>query len=181
MRRYQYEKRYLRAGLEQIKPYLLANELFWNLGLANPKERPPYPQLTLGNLLLSAHILGCVDAEAKELAKLDKERREWASAWRVKAARDYEYRLNQWNQTVEDFSQDGSFSEFALATEVRNRALLELLGAELGADERAGLGSPASADTRLRRFTQSGEFLWDAEVEDCFGAERYWFLYSQPS
>lgn len=180
MHRNEYEKRYVKAGLEQLKPYLLSDELFWNLSLARPEGRPPYPQLTLGNLLLAAHVLRCLDGQTGELKRMDEERREWASAWSAKAAREYAYRLKQWTRSADDFAGSQSISPSALATDIRNRALLELLGEELEADERAGLGGPESVDRRLRSLTQSGEFLWDAELESCFSRERFWFLYQRP-
>ncbi len=183
MKRNEYESNYLAEGLEQLKPYLLSGELFWNLGLGKPKGLPPYPQMTLGNLLFSAQVLtGEAGKDAANLlAKLWGMRDEWAGAWAKKAGKEYEYRLKQWARAIEEFQNAGRVSPAALSTEVRTRVLLELVRDQVELDELERLASPLSLDALFKQLTRAGDFVWDEELTADFDKGRFWFLYRQPS
>jgi hypothetical protein len=170
---------FLKAGLEQLKDYLLSNEIFWNLSLpAN------YPQLTLGNLLLTAAELqaasGALATETSQqrefLADLAKQKKEWRTAWERKAQKEFGSRLRQWVQYVNELVANGNHTPAHYKTDVRVRVLLELLAAEAPALR----GQLASPDARLKRLVADGDFIWDEEVKSAFPKSKYWFLYTGP-
>jgi len=177
------ESRFLRAGLEQLKDYLLSNELFWNLGLpAN------YPQFTLGNLLLSAAQLGAASGlsateesgRKRLLADLEKKKKEWQSAWEGKAQREFSSRLQQWGQYLDELGQSPVQQGGYFKNEARQRALLELLSEDLPASEHLLKGELTLLDQRLRRHVEDGDFIWSKESKEAFPKGRYWFLYARP-
>ena len=179
MNPFEYEAGYIEIGLEQFKPYLLSGEVYWNLGARNPKGQPPYPQLTLGNMLLAAAKLGqgkqAPASAAELLARLDQFREEWASAWKGKAGKEFGVRLRQWTRFLDSLS-GGDGAKAALKSEVRGRAVLQLLAAEMEGAE-AELAELAVQDARFRRLTEEGDFLWDEALAGGFKPESYWFLY----
>ncbi|MEX2162310.1 MAG: hypothetical protein WD751_10410 [Anaerolineales bacterium] len=160
------ETSFLRAGLGELKDYLLSNEVFWNAGSSQ--------QLTLGNLLLAKEYLDGVGklpaAEAKELAA---HKKEWRSAWENKAEREVGARLRQWTQYLNELVEHPDRHASYYATEVRVRMLLELL-----AHEAPGVRSQlAAADSTLRSLTASGDFMWGKDAEAAFPKGKYWFLW----
>jgi len=167
---------YLHAGLEQLKDYLLSNEIFWNLSLpAN------YPQFTLGNLLLAAAELQAASqsmaADSSQwrglLAELAKQKKEWRTNWERKAQKEFGARLRQWVQYVDELAESRNRVPAHYKTDVRVRALLELLAAEAPALR----GQLASPDARLKHLVADGDFIWDEEVKGAFPKSKYWFLY----
>jgi uncharacterized protein YukE len=183
MQRNEYENKYLAEGLEQIKPYLLSGELFWNLNLASPRDRAPYPQMTLGNLLISAHILGCEGSgAARELLNAFwATKQEWSIAWEGKAAKEYSYRLKQWGRAIEDFRDSRNPGVGALANELRGRTALVLLEREVAGEDLKRLGSLQTLDNVFLSLSKEGDFVWDEELRECLEIEPFWFLYRRPS
>jgi transketolase len=167
---------FLKAGLEQLKEYLLSTEIFWNASLpAN------YPQFTLGNLLLAAAELQAASesmaAESNQwrelLAELAKQKKEWRTNWERKAQKEFGARLRQWVQYVDEMVQNSSRPPAHYKTDVRVRALLELLAAEAP----ALWGQLASPDARLKRIVGDGDFIWEEDVKGAFPKNKYWFLW----
>lgn len=167
---------FLKAGLEQLKDYLLSTEVFWNISLpAN------YPQFTLGNLLLAAAEVqaasGSMAADSAQwrelLTNLAKQKKEWRTNWERKAQKEFGARLRQWVQYVDELADSRNRVPAHYKTDVRVRALLELLAAEAPALR----GQLASPDARLKRLVGDGEFIWDEEVKSAFPKSKYWFLW----
>lgn len=160
------ELNYLRAGLGELKDYLLSDEVFWNAGSSQ--------QLTLGNVLLAKEYLDgegkLPAAEAKQLAALKKE---WRSAWEKKAEREFAARLRQWTQYLNELSEHPDRHASYYGTEARVRTLLELL-----AHEAPGVrGQLTATDGALRSLTTSGDFVWGKDAEAAFPKGKYWFLW----
>lgn len=167
---------FLKAGLEQLKDYLLSTEIFWNLSLpAN------YPQFTLGNLLLAAAEVqaasGSMATDSSQvselLAELAKQKKEWRTNWERKAQKEFGARLRQWVQYVDELAESRNRGPAHYKTDVRVRALLELLAAEAPALR----GQLASPDARLKRLIADGDFIWDEDVKSAFPKSKYWFLW----
>lgn len=169
---------FLKAGLEQLKDYLLSNEVFWNLSLpAN------YPQFTLGNLLLAAaEVQAASGSMATEsqwrelLADMARQKKEWRTNWERKAQKEFGARLRQWVQYVDELAESRNRVPAHYKTDVRVRVLLELLAAEAPALR----GQLASPDARLKRLVGDGDFIWDEEVKSAFPKGKYWFLWVKP-
>ena len=86
-----YDLQYLQAGLDQLESYLLSTDIYRLLGLQAAPGAPPYPQLTLGWLLLArrrAQATAQTPNERFELDRitqqLDAQRSRWRSAWATK-------------------------------------------------------------------------------------------------
>lgn len=163
------DQRFLSAALEQLKQYLLSNEIFWNLGTD--------PQLTLGNLLLAeASLKGAGKLSASDSKALAAQKKEWRSAWEKKAEKEFAARLRQWTEYLSELSENPSRHAAYYGTEVRTRALLELLAQESPGSR----GQLAAADSQLKALTINDNFVWEAEVKGAFPKSSYWFLYVKP-
>jgi hypothetical protein len=162
-------QRFLTDALSQLKPYLLSNEIFWNLG----KD----PQLTLGNLLLAAAGLQAAGslspADQRAIADFKKE---WGSAWEKKAEREFAARLRLWSAYLAELGESPSRHAGSYPTEVRHRVLLQLL-----AGEASGLSRQLDGvDGSLKSLTSPAAFAWDAALEPAFPKSGYWFLWVKP-
>jgi hypothetical protein len=162
-------QRFLSDALEQLKPYLLSDEIFWNLG----KD----PQLTLGNLLLAAASLRAVGSlQAADQGAIAGFKKEWGSAWEKKAEKEFAARLRLWSAYLAELGESPSRHAGSYATEVRHRVLLQLL-----AGEASGLGRQlAGVDGSLKSLTAPAAFVWDTALEPAFPKSDYWFLRVKP-
>jgi hypothetical protein len=185
---YNYEKQFLSEALGQLKDYLLSNEIFWQLNLRSLHDAPPYPQLTLGNFLLSRAKLTGLElsgqlsteqrTDLKSLETLIGElEQEWRSAWEKKAEREYQARLTQWERFLDDMGDSPERHGAYFATEVRVRAILSLIEGDLPASAAALKSHLARQDQRLVRMTSKADFVWDTEVQGAFPKGSYWFLW----
>jgi hypothetical protein len=181
-----YDLNYLSAGLEELEPYLLSKELFWNV--TTPPHLHAFPKLTIGNLLIAlANLNGLSRSgqlspqEKTEFAQLDRKiealRKKWAVAWGAKAAHEYESRLRQWLHYLNELNDDPENNAPYYATEVRNRALLELLKESSPESAEPDL---ADLDAVIRAKLTPGEFVWDRELQPGYPEETFWFLYGSP-
>lgn len=180
-----YELDYLAVALDLLEDYLESPQMFWNIGLA-PHEAgaPPYPQLTLGNVLLFLQRLQrplepAAAARRDTLAmRLDALRQKHEALWRRKAQEEARMRTRLWAQYMEELSREAP-SKAYYANEVRNRVILELLRQEADVD-----GDITTlqhhADQRLKARWLPGGFVWEAELEPAFPKSRFWYLYGQP-
>jgi hypothetical protein len=184
----EYDLRYLKAGAAELKSYLLSKELFWPLGLPAPSGEPPYPRLTLGNMLLSLARLqarrqagGLDDSQESEFTRLgndiDALHQEWRTAWETKAGREFSSRMRPWKDYLAEIAEAPSSHAGYYSSQVRLRVILEILKEQLGSQLPAEVGLLPKLDTRLRAVFTTGTFLWDAELTLGFPEQQYWFLY----
>ena len=175
---------FLRAALPDLRDYILSNDVYYTL---RPVSGARIPQLTIGNLLLSQARLSALNLEAQqedELAKIaqgiHQVREEWRSNWGIKAGKEFSSRLNLWQQYIRELRGDARRTGGTYPSEVRQRAILRLLTAELSqplsTSEQEML---TMLDQILRGITKPGPFVWEPELEDGFPAEGFWFLYVQ--
>ena len=158
------ETRWLQAAIPQLKEYLLSNEIFWNVGSD--------PQLTLGNLLLAEVQLKAAGGD-KLMAEIAAQKKEWHTAWQNKAKREFTSRVRQWTQHLAELAEHPSRYAGQYKTEVRVRALLELL-----AGEAPGLSGQLTVfDSQLKALTTSGDFVWGEDGNAAFPKNKYWFLW----
>ena len=183
----EYDLNYLRAGLLDLQGYLLSNEMYWPVGATSPSGEPPYPRVTLGNLLLAQsrlegrRLTGEQKAEYERLKqRLESTRQEWRVAWEQKAQREYSARLNLWRDFLEEYRKKPAANIDRYPYEVSRRVLLQLLEPEAGtipaeeAEMRSGL------DGILKAVFMPGKFVWDEELKTSFAREPYWYLYGEP-
>lgn len=177
---------FLRAALPDLRDYILSADVYWTLQPAGRSAAGArLPRLTLGNLLLSQARLSAVNLDGQrrdELEQVTREigrlREEWRSNWSLKAGREFSSRLNLWQQYVRDLRGDPRQHAAGYASEVRSRAILRLLRAEMlegvPASEEEML---AMVDQILRGLAQPGPFVWEPEVAGAFPQQEFWFLY----
>ncbi len=178
---------YLQAALDDLKDYILSKDLYRQLPLAHKPGSAQTPQLTIGNLSLTLAYLSeqpknsTQSAELNSLkVRIDAVRDEWRSNWSRKAAKEFSSRLNLWQQYLGELRSDPRGQAPYYATEVRQRAILELLRPEIlesiAPHEEQQV---AMLDGLLRGLTQPGPFVWEGEVQNAFPPANYWFLYVQ--
>jgi hypothetical protein len=181
-----YDLNYLRAGLDQLESYLLSKDIYRPLGLQPAHGLPPYPQLTLGWLLLArlrAQATAQTPAERLELERLslqlDALRSRWRSAWGLKAQAEARARLNLWRDFLEEYRQDPAANSDRFAYEVNRRLLLDLLAPEADSLPAAALQALAGLDGWLRAVLLPGSFIWEAPLAVSFPPAPYWYLYGK--
>ena len=189
---YAYEQPYLEAALEQAKNFLLSNDLFWNAGLSAPTGHPPYPQLSLANILLSDRRVQAIKEstqlipnqldQIKQLhATLQTLHSEWQTAWQKKAELEFGLRLREFSRFLDELTSSDLESETIFKNGLRIRALLQLLLPET-ADTAPFLKSELSLyDQRLKQATQAADFRWPQPLKQAFPIEDFGFLYTQIS
>ncbi len=182
----EYDLRYLESGLLDLEGYLLSRELYWPVGASAPPGEPPYPRLTIGNLLLSrarldGRLLTPTQAAQRERLdhRLEETRTHWRTAWEQKAQHEFLVRLNLWRDFLEDYRQNPPANIDRYAYESHRRVLLELLEAESGSIPAAEVDMLSGLDGLLRGLFTRGPFIWDPDLQNVFPLEKYWYLYGR--
>jgi hypothetical protein len=181
---FDYDLRYLQAGVDQLEAYLLANELYWSIGVRAPRGEPPYPQLTPGGLLLARQRLQATaktSAQQAQLARLENRldalQAQWRSAWGKKARQDFIARLKLWRDFLEDYREKPSAHHDRYGYEVGRRVQLHLLTPEAIDLPAAEAQTLDGLDKLLRAVFKPGGFVWDEQLAVSFPPTPYWYLY----
>ena len=180
----EYDTRYLKAACEILEDYLLSKDIYRPIGVGAARGEPPYPQLTLGNLLLArrrAQARAQTPAQETHLRPLEAQieaiQSRWRVAWENKARAEFRARLRLWGNYLDDYRRDPGLHVGRYSYEVGRRVLLQLLAVEaheLPDDQISLLGG---LDKLVRAFFVAGEFVWDEELASSFPQERFWYLY----
>jgi hypothetical protein len=181
---FEYDLRYLQAGADQLEDYLLAPDLYWPVGVGAPKGEPPYPQLTLGGLLLARQrLVATAQTPAKQSdlfhleGQLEALRNRWRTAWGKKARQDFHARLNLWRDFLEEYREKPSAHYDRYAYEVGRRAQLHLLAPETVDLPPAETDTLNGLDKLLRAIFRPGAFVWEMRLTSSFPPTTYWYLY----
>jgi hypothetical protein len=182
----EYDLRYLQAGIEQLERYLLSNDIYWTLGVRAAANEPPYPQMTLGWLLLSRQRLLATAHSPEHQAQftrlegeMETIRSRWRIAWEKKACAELSARLKMWRDFLEDYRRDAEENYKRYAYEVGKRILIELLSEQAGDVSKTEQEMLAGLDSIHRAIFQRGSFIWEAELEKSFPQARFWYLYGR--
>lgn len=182
----EYDLRYLKAGIEQLESYLLSSDVYWSIGTRAPAGETPYPQLTLGVLLLarlraqSSMKTSTQQVELEELnGRLNDLRTRWRVAWEGKASKEYHARLNLWKNFLEEYRANPETQYDRYKYEVTRRVILDLLGAETENIPQTQRDLLASLDLLLHTIFISGRFIWDVSLAASFPQDQYWYLYGR--
>ncbi len=175
---FDYERTFLEAAAPELKRYLLSDEVYWNLGLRAPAGTRPYPQFSLGWLLLFRRRVGS-EANEEVLTQIEEIEKKWKSAWARKAAREFEQRLKLWTQFMNEIRESPEMNRDRYAYEVQRRTMLELLAddADELPDEQVKL--LRAMDSALRGMLKTSGFIEDEGYAGRFPKERFWFLYGR--
>ena len=181
---------FVEACAPELEAYLRASEVFWPLAPA--KGFAPLPRLTLGGLLLALRRLGAVERglrapQAVRLAqarmRLETERLRRTAAIGAKMTLETHARLSLWRAYLDDLSESPASNADLYPTEIRQRAMLQLLAT---APETGPLPAEAgqamrALDARLREMFAAGSFVWEEHLAPAFSPPEYWFLYGRPT
>ena len=185
MTNFAYDFQYLKSGLEVLERYLLSDEVYWRVDVSTPAGNPPYPQLTLGWILLyRCRMEDGYDMDTNQrmqlesaVRQLDSLREEWRSAWAQKAAREFESRLTLWKNFLEDYRDEKSEHANRYPYEVNRRVMLDLLRRETDDIDEAHLELLTALDGLLKGNWVPGDFVWDSKLASAFPKITFWYLY----
>jgi hypothetical protein len=176
------------AMAQKLVNYLIGNELYFPLrvaGLAGSEQRI----MTLGALLENLEILHCHDSllttdQRTQLSRIqgqvDRERRAWPEPWRALLHRELKAVLDSWKWYLDD-AESGERARDNYRSEVHGRTRLELLVNTLAGDPdlAAEVRRLAELDARLREMWLSGAYLGIRDLQSCYPAAEYWWLYGR--
>ena len=184
MKTFDYDLRYIQAGLEVLSNYLLSDEVFWPLSVISSVGEPDYPQLTLGGLLLcrarlvAYHKSHDQTVQVNQLnSKLDLIRSKWRVAWENKAVHSYSVRLRMWRDFIEEYKSSPQDNTDRYSYEVRLRAMLTLLKSKSGRQNQAEVDLLSGLDAYLKSVLVVDGFIWESDIQTGFPANVYWYLY----
>ncbi len=182
---FEYDLGYAQSALEEMESYLLSDEVFWPISGNPPNGGPAYPRLTLGSLLLTERRLKGYDlnpndeaARSKVISEIERLRSKWRVRWEMKAKRSFSVRQRMWGYFLEEYRSNSQENAGQYAYAVRLRAILELLREE-GGGQTAEIQLLAVQDKSLRPWLESDGFIWEAEVQNGFPKDKYWYLYGK--
>ncbi len=173
---------YLQAAQDALEDFLLSNELFWPVSGGHTGH---LPRLSLGGILL-AELRS--RARAKTVSQqqrfhtvqtaVEAARTRWRVHWERKAVREFESRLRQWANYLNEYRENPAAQASYYPYEARLRVMLDLLR-----DECAGALPPHAEemyrglDVLLQAVFTPGEFIWDTDLRAGLPRQRYWYLY----
>jgi hypothetical protein len=187
---YDYEQPYLQAALQQTKNFLLSKDIFWNSGLKSPDGHPPYPQLSVANILLANRRLSAIK-ESQQLGPLQRDQiaqlntaldnihNEWQAAWQAKAELEFGLRIREFTRFLDALSSSDQQAETSFKNGIRIRVLLQLLLPEINQAPPALKAELALHHQRFKHRTQPADFVWPQPLWRAFPPEDYGFLYTQ--
>ena len=190
MQSVEYNLEFAQFMLGELKSYLLSKETFWPLGEQPSSGGPPFPRMSLGQLLLAFDELE-VQAETmspkqisqyQELSeRFDEQQAERPANLEKKAWSEVQQRANLWNAYIDDL-RDSNRAVESYAQDVFNRVILERLQTFLseGEDLEELLKRVQAVDRALRGIFQKGGFIWHPRLKPLYEREEYWFLYGRP-
>jgi hypothetical protein len=180
----EYDLRYLNAGTEQLQSYIFSKKIYWAIGVKASKGETPYPQMTLGGLLLARYRLQATaktTSEKEEYTRLkermDLLRSRWHVTWGKKAQTEFQARLNLWHSFLEEYLDKPTANFDRYKFEVVRRVLLDLLQAECENIPNAKTELLTMLDLRLKNTYIKSDFIWETNLASIFPPERYWYLY----
>jgi hypothetical protein len=186
MSAFEYDARFLRAGVEELEQYLFSKEIYWLLVVSSQAGEPPYPRFTLGWLMLyrrRATALAKTPAQKTQIESLnrriDELRAHWRSAWGLKAQQEFHARIGLWRDFMEEYRESPAANYDRYVYEVNRRILLTLL-----AEDAAGISPQdqellAGLDNVLRADLAGREFIWIPDLAEAFPRQEFWYLYGR--
>jgi hypothetical protein len=169
------DRLYFEVGIQELTEYLLSDELYWPVSARGVD----LPRLTIGGLLLAQARLHAWHKHM-DIASLEDRmgavRLKWRVAWERKAAREFQARLDLWQNYLSDYRYAPDRHADAYPQEVRWRTMLQLLLDQLPASSSGG-ASLAGLDRLLETAFLPGKFVWEPQLSSAFSQKEFWFLY----
>ncbi len=178
----------LAAMAKEMEAYLDSDVLFWHMSTSG------MPTLTLGGYLMRQHRLiilrNLLSAEKQKLLDAAVQQFNEVLAERIvrfeqKGHRELEARLRQWSEYLNDLDRGVASNTSNYGTAVETRAMIEAISESLRlAPYELNPRIPSQIalfDSRLKRFWESGIFVWYKEWQPAYPQDEYWWLYGTPS
>lgn len=183
---FEYDLIFLDAGIDQLEYYLLSDDIYQILPIRAPGGHSPYPQLTLGWLLLfllRSKIRAETDTQRSAIQRIAREidltKTKWRAAWGRKARAEFSARLDLWRAFLTDYRKNPESNIDRYEYEVNRRVLIELLQPEADTIPSAELDALRGLDLLLKAVLEEDEFIWDDDLRSSFPKSEYWFLYGR--
>ncbi|RMF41017.1 MAG: hypothetical protein D6755_12960, partial [Anaerolineae bacterium] len=140
---------------------------------------------SLGGLLLSqerarAHPKTAAQKSALQKAEnaIQAARTRWRVNWERKAQREFESRLRQWGNYLNEYRENPGGQAAYYPYEVRLRVMLDLLLADCPPNLPVHLQEMYNGlNLLLQAVFIPGEFVWDEDLRAGMPKSRYWYLY----
>ncbi len=165
---------------------MLSNDIYRSIGIRTSFGETPYPDLTLGNLLLAQKRLQATVQTGPQRDDLDHicqeleaSRAHWWVAWKKKAKAEFKARLNLWGEFLEEYDKEPDSNYDRYDYEVGRRVLLQILLSEVDDIKEADHESLSGLDRFLRTVFIPGEFIWDNKLAAAFPEIVFWYLYGE--
>ena len=182
-----YFRVYLQAGLQELEPYLLSDQLFWTVNASAAIGETAYPKFSLGNFLFFDVCARTAVSNASQVAtmndieaEMNTSRSRWQVAWDRKASWEIGSRLRQWGNVLKEIRVDPEEHLDFYRYEVRWRVLIQLLRSEIKQVDIAQQEQLGGLDLLLRALFAPGGFIWEPELAPGFPSDSYWFLWGYP-
>lgn len=175
---------YLLAAEPLLEDFLLVDQVYWPIHAGSPAGEPPFPQLTLGSVLVSLRQLQARRLPPERRAefhrlqtRIEVLRTRWRVAWENKARREISARLRLWRDYLEELRAEPQNQADRYRYEVGRRVMLALLLDEVGQAPAHEIELLRGLDGLLAALFEPGDFLWDVELAAGFPPETFWYLY----
>ncbi len=175
--------REVREMIDAFVPYIYEDELYGRSSMSGPS-------LTPGAILLRLNRLRALHGEmsSSQAAAFDDLQgrftsisKEWNSHYTKKLVREAEARLRDVQTYLSECKDDVKLCANAYLPEALRRTMIEAILAELPESERESLSAKVkSADSGLRRYVESSEFIWGSALRSVYPESTYWWLYNRP-
>ncbi|MBN1430015.1 MAG: hypothetical protein JXB07_16720 [Anaerolineae bacterium] len=176
--------------INDLKPYLLSEQLYWMLSKPGPLNNP-FPMGTLGGLFFRLRRLefsgqSLTPEQFQQLvdlrATMDQQLAHWVAQTEGKAVREVNARLQTWSAYLDDLTDVPHRYRLEYPTQAEGRVIVSLLLDFLGpAVREPRFGALLdSLDYRLRGLVEEGAFVWDASLVSAFPKDLFWWLYVSP-
>jgi hypothetical protein len=178
------------AMADSLDGYLQQDNLYGSVG-GGFFTAGRMPALTVGALVTRLRRLSLLSSrlDDKQLAQLSKitathdaVRREWRHHYEEKLKREAKSRLDAMRPFFEEAKDPQQASKIYGPEALRRTLAEECLTAlaDLNVDITDLRKLARATDGRLRSYVAPSRFVWDAQLQDCYPAASFWWLYHTP-
>lgn len=180
------------AMVEGLDRYVTEEQLYGTVGGGGLFGGSNMPSLTIGALLMRIRRLHALsdrlsDSQKQQLeaiaAQNAKVHKEWRMHYENKMLREAKSRLDAMAAFFEECSNDPKLCARVYGPEVLRRTTVEeiKMAMEDYNMEDADLDKKMkNVDSRLRRFTQPSNFVWNDALKSAYPQTTFWWMYSEP-
>ncbi len=175
---------------DALDTYVRGDELYGRIG--GVFGGGAMPSTTVGALLMRLRRLRALEnrlspAQRAELdqieARHDAVRNEWQLHYSEKLNREANSRLDAMNHFFEECNNSPGLCAGNYLPEALRRTIVQEIARSMeGGGTASGdlTAKMRQVDSKLRRFAQPSDFIWDPALRDAYPQNPYWWLYARP-